>query len=285
MMGIVNDALKNHDVVWEHMDKQWDFSYIRRVVGVEFHRLRNAHSLRFTRTADGIVVQWRQWLTDSVWSRPVLLITCAQMQGVARARPEEVTLRFSEATANGFQSFLDKLDLLLAASGGSTALEASGKRVSMSSTAHETNRHLDMAWLRRVAKGNELTLKSRRALEAIIEDLTRLGRQPATTQDSRITGNGAFLEDTVVQLFPGSDVPELPLNTLVHVEGCAEQLLPQKLHRDLCGPGTFLLIRHPLKQSKLPLLLAMMVDVGSSVCIEHRLPTACVHLASTVSAS
>ena len=281
MMGTINAALKGYDVVWEHMDKQWDFSSIRAAVGVEFHRLRNAHSLCFTRTADGIAVRWRQWLTDSAWSRPVLLITTVQMQGVAMARPKQVNLQFPEAIANGFLSFLDKLDILLAASGGSTvpeascrrasmgstAPEASCRRASMGSTAHEIDRHLDMAWLRRVARGEELALKSQRTLENIIDDLSRLGRQLATSQDSRVTGS-AFPEDTVVQLFPGSDVPEMPLNTLVQVKGCVEELLPQKLHRDLCGPGSFLLTKNSNK-GKLPFLLAMMVDVCSPVSIEH----------------
>ena len=51
MMGIIHNALKNHDMFWA-------------VMGVEFHRPRNARSLCVTRTSRGISVPWRQGATN-----------------------------------------------------------------------------------------------------------------------------------------------------------------------------------------------------------------------------
>jgi hypothetical protein len=45
MMGIINAALNNNNIVWGHLGKQWDFTSARADIGIEFRRLRNAHSL------------------------------------------------------------------------------------------------------------------------------------------------------------------------------------------------------------------------------------------------
>lgn len=220
MMDIISKALKNQNIHWGHLDKQWDFTSIRTGIGVEFHRLRNAHSLCFTRTASGVTVRWRQWLTDSEWSRPLLVLDAVRMQQVCQAmRPPELELAFPEATSNGIKSFLDKLDLLLAASDamgstvqGQTASDARGSaaqgRVG-SSTAHlhrNKDRSLDMAWLRRVAQSEERSLKNDKNIDDVISDLVRLGQVPVPARGGAASWTCPGLEDTVVQLYPGSDV-------------------------------------------------------------------------------
>lgn len=204
MMDIISKALKNHNIFWGHLDKQWDFTTIRTEIGVEFQRLRNAHSLCFTRTANGITVRWRQWLTDSEWSRPILLLNALRMQQVCHAvRPPEIQLAFPEATANGIKSFLDKLEILLESSDalGSTVQGQAGSTVRLSK-----DRRTDVAWLRRVAQSEEITLKRDDNIEDIISDLVRRGQGSVPATGSTVKETCLGLEDTVVQLYPGSDV-------------------------------------------------------------------------------
>jgi len=229
MMSIINDALKHHNIFWGHLDKQWDFTHVRGEMGIEFHRLRNAHSLCFTRTPRGITVRWRQWVADTLWSRPLLLVPAEKMKDVCRRlRPPEVPLAFSEEISRGLVTFLDKLDILLQASDslgssvhgqkgsdsvGSTVqgkqargpqgITARGKP----SFCRNEDRQLDMAWLRRVARGQELSLMSSRTIDDIIQDLVRIGRGRGPPAQGSIAPSYSGLEDTVVQLFPGSDVP------------------------------------------------------------------------------
>lgn len=101
MMDIISQALKHHNVQWGHLDKTWDFTHIRGLMGVEFHRLRNAHSFAFTRTAAGITARWKQWLTDSTWSRPLTIVSAIQMRDFYRLRPPAEPRVFPEATASG----------------------------------------------------------------------------------------------------------------------------------------------------------------------------------------
>lgn len=296
MMDIINDALKQHNILWGHLDKQWDFTYIRRLIGVEFHRLRNAHSLCFTRTSRGVVVRWRQWMTDNTWSRPILLVTALQMQDYQRARPPEVELAFTEATSTAMLSFLDKLDILLAGSvrdstvpgvlaaskatrvGGSTASDAgatssatkAGNKPGPGNLAAscQVDRQLDMAWLRRAVRNEELSLRDGKTIDDIIRDLLRVGLHPTTGQHGKAAGSHEFVEDIVVQLFPGADIPAQPLDTLVQVEGSVEQQQPKKPHRDLCGPGSFLLVRNSAKVPNLPFVLGVMTDTVRSLALQ-----------------
>lgn len=231
MMGIINAALKNNNIVWGHLDKQWDFTSVRAGIGIEFQRLRNAHSLCFTRTASGVTVRWRQWLTDNDWSRPLLLLDGVRMQQVGlELRPPEVELAFSEATSTGINSFLDKLDILLEAGDamcstvhGQAASDAQGSTVRgrVGSTAHShkrKDRRPDMAWLRRVARSEEPSLKQNLSIDNIISDLVRLGQVHVPRRGDDASWACPGLEDTVVQLYPGSDV--------CAPEACAEQRLP-----------------------------------------------------------
>lgn len=303
MMGIINAALKNHNIVWGHLDKQWDFTSVRAGLGIEFQRLRNAHSLCFTRTASGVTVRWRQWLTDNDWSRPILLLDAVRMQQVSlQMRPPEVELAFPEAISTGINSFLAKLDILLEAGDamgstaqGQAASDAKGSTVpgQVGSTAHShkrKDRMSDMAWLRRVAKSEEHSLKqhSDKSIDDIISDLVRIGQVHVPGRGDAASWACPGLEDTVVQLYPGSDVcapeacaeqslpvafqvlgqsdvnktmrPALPVDSLVKVTGCIEEQL-QGQRPETCAPGTFLLVKRP-KLCKLPFLLGMMTDAG-----------------------
>lgn len=272
MMDIISQALKDHNVQWGHLDKTWDFEYIRRMMGVEFHRLRNAHSFAFTRTAAGITVRWKQWLTDSTWSRPLTLVSAIQMRDFYRLRPPAHPRAFPEATASGILAFLDKLDVLLAASTSRDSIvpaaSTSGSRDSTvpaaksGSSCRHMDRQLDMAWLRRVVRQEELSLKDCRSIDDVLGDLIRIGQGMSPNHGNAISGQKQFPDDVLVHLFPGSDVPSLPVDSLVDVEGVArpQQQKATKLSATLCGPGDRLILRNPNKNHPLPFLMAVMAE-------------------------
>jgi hypothetical protein len=180
-------------------------------------------------------VRWRQWLTDNDWSRPLLLLDAVRMHQVGfDMRPPEVELAFPEATSTGIKSFLDKLDIFLEAGDavggavqGQAAHDAQGSTVrgQVGSTAHlhkRKDRRPDMAWLRRVARSEERSLKQNLSIDDIISDLVRLGQVHVPRRGDAASWACPGLEDTVVQLYPGSDV--------CAPEACAKQSL-RLLHK------------------------------------------------------
>lgn len=261
MMDIISQALKGHNVQWGHLDKTWDFTHIRGLMGVEFHRLRNAHSFAFTRTAAGITARWKQWLTDSTWSRPLTIVSAIQMRDFYRLRPPAEPRVFPEATASGILAFLDTLDVLLAARTSEDSTIPAGR--SGRSWRH-VDRQLDMAWLRRVVRQEELSLKDCRSIDDVLGDLIRIGKGMPLNHGNTISDQKQFPDDVLVHLFPGSDVPSLPVDSLVDVVGGAHpQEARQKatqLSATLCGPGDRLILRSPDKNHQLPFLMAVMVD-------------------------
>ena len=147
-----------------------------------------------------------------------------------------------------------------------------------------------MAWLRRAVHHEELSLRNVKTIDDIINDLVRLGHGRAPCQVKSALGSSEGLEDMVVQLFPGSDLPvpqlapnlgreprlelqiecalsqlrpALPVDNLVQVVGSIEVQLQQP-RSDTCTPGTYLLIKNPDKQRTPPFLLGVTADtVGS----------------------
>ena len=87
MLSIVRRVLSS-ELRSAHLGQVWDFKsmlddralpcYPRKM-----HNLDPAHAFRFTRSDDGIHMQWKQWCTDENWSRPIQLLAPHEIQLIA----------------------------------------------------------------------------------------------------------------------------------------------------------------------------------------------------------
>ena len=72
------------------------------------HDLPRIHCFNVFRDVSGMWVKWKQFMTDEVWSRPVLLIRARRIKEVALMRPTEVDAQF--ARVSEMQSWSRRLE-------------------------------------------------------------------------------------------------------------------------------------------------------------------------------
>ena len=75
-------------------------------------------------------------------------------------------------------------------------------------------------WLRE-AVAHTASWQTGPSIDQILDDLVRLGQNRPTVQDT--TGNVLDMpEDTIVQFFPGADLPHIPVDGLVKIDGLTD---------------------------------------------------------------
>ena len=96
---LVRSALSNGDKIHTaHVCQTWGFTQLGADAGlprIHGHDLPRIHVFNVFRSTSGIWIKWKQFMTDDVWSRPVLLLGARRMQEVARMRPAKVDARFN----------------------------------------------------------------------------------------------------------------------------------------------------------------------------------------------
>lgn len=236
MMDIITKALKKHDVMWQHLDVTWDWLEIRKLTGIEFTRLRNIHHIEFFRTDAGILVHWKQWMTDDAWSSPVLLVPAENMAMLAQARPALLPHAFPQHELPKMRSFLDRLQM---------QQQTAGTRL---------DREADFRWLYNAIDQQEPSLQNKLTLEKVIQDLIRAGSHTAMRASS--SSQQLFPADVLAQLFPGSDIPHLPVDSLLRIHGAAQASTVKAT--GVCGAGSLVIIRG---RKKLPFHLGCIAAV------------------------
>lgn len=111
MATVSSQGLKSFAINWSHHGSSYDWTYVRRIYGLEFQRYRNVHALRLERDQNGIWVQWKQFLTDPTWSKRRLVVEPDAISTFAQARPPLIAHEFTEK--NKYLNFLDRFDPLI----------------------------------------------------------------------------------------------------------------------------------------------------------------------------
>lgn len=235
MADAVNKALAGQDIMWQHLDCTWNFTSLRSAIGIEFHRLRNVHDIELYRTDDGLYCRWKQWLTDEVWSRPLLLLNSQDVVRVGELEPVRVPNRFDDGQQAKMLAWLDKIRVHIAASG------------------QDKNRELE--WLRRVVQGSEPTLQPRLTIADMLRNIRSCDGRAAP----KSAREAEFPMDVLGQLFPGADITGMPVNTLLSVVGSAEQ--QQRAHKATCEPGDMVLLAGEMKHNALPFHVGVIMEL------------------------
>ena len=67
------------------------------------------------------------------------------------------------------------------------------------------------------------------SIDRIIADILDLGRQSLAKPEVDRSGLEALPADSIVQLFPGADLPNVPVDALVHIDGVGGMSRPKVL--------------------------------------------------------
>ena len=113
MATLIMNSLKSYSMSWNHLEGSLDFEALRALLGIEVHKLRNIHDLEIYRAAGGIFARFKQYMSDTTWSRPRLVIGSEQVPIVAQAVPKPILHQFSASHKQKFADFLTKFELLL----------------------------------------------------------------------------------------------------------------------------------------------------------------------------
>lgn len=238
LAAIVNERLTAYQVEWQHLGLSFDWKHIRTLIGVEAKRLRNIHDFEVFRVANGIHARWRQYMTDEQWSRPVLLVNQEQLDAISRMRPPDVPHSFSVQQKNEISNWLDKLDLVLA------------------SNEQDVLRKDQMTWLRNtVLKGSD----PGPGLPKMVFDLQRVGSGLNDALVSCDASDLSFPSDLLYQVAPGHDVENMPVQTLISLEGVPDCDVAQKAY---CGVGDFIAVKSTSRTGKLPFAVGRLIDIS-----------------------
>ena len=151
-------------------------------------RMRNldpVHAFRFYR-ARGICVLWKQWCTDEVWCRPVLLVSEEDMPALASFRQPLLDMEFSAG-----QGILDWIN-----------------RFEVWCSSHPVGQYTDFGaefrWLRALVH-HEVPgeYAPGTTVDTLLRDLQALPH--SRPQGPRATGG--LQSDMITQLFPGAAPP------------------------------------------------------------------------------
>jgi len=214
MWDLVLRALNSSEtIVAAHVSNSWNWTAAfdaARLPRVHGHDLPRIHVFNVFRLSTGIWLKWRQYMTDGTWSRPVLLIGARKMSEIAFLRPTPQAPHFKHRSP--MLNWTSKLE--------STLLDQMALTRSDGADAHVKER---IAWLKQVIQHTHPKYNGQQSpcLEEIIADLRLIGtgnRGPVAP----IADDGlSYADDMMVQHFPGSDLPVVPVDSLLRIDGLA----------------------------------------------------------------
>ena len=215
------------DVKSGHLSQVWAWKELSEHKCVaKMRNLDPVHAFRFFRSG-GIYMQWKQWCTDEQWSKSVLLIPEGDVHSLASFRPPCRDMEFSAA-----QSILDWIN-----------------RFEVWCTSQPVGKYKDFdqefRWLRAIVQHQVPGEYSPgTTVDALLQDLKALPH--ARPQGPRAPGS--LQSDTITQLFPGADIPPIPAEDLVRIDGITH--VPptaggRPIRSNVIHPGSLLLVRVP----------------------------------------
>ena len=166
------------------------------------HNLDPCHAFRFSRE-HGIWMQWKQWCTDTEWSKPVQMLSELEARKLAKWLPVRSKMAFPD--------------------GGGTILDCISKLEAWCAAQPPESQYLglhnEFAWLRAAVQHQ---VPGAYAPGTEVEDLLRdLRGLPHTPPGADASGQQfrQVPQDIIAQMYPGADLPNIPLNALVRIGG------------------------------------------------------------------
>jgi hypothetical protein len=197
MLRIVAQYLRTCEFLPDHLDQVWDWHgqkkrrWFRKVTG-----LARVHAYRIYRS-NGIYMEWKQWMTDEQWSKPVLLVPADKIATVAAWHPDTCPMAFKKP--DRMHEWLNKLQLWCASQQGEKF----------------ANVGPSFEWLHQVVDHKAPGYAPCSSVEKILSDVRalprRIGKQPTS-------GAAYNIDRQICLMYPGADVPRVPAADLVHIE-------------------------------------------------------------------
>ena len=219
MWSHITNAVKSHDISISHVTDAWAFKELQDGNGIsEIKGVRHPHVFSIFRRG-GVYIQWKQYMTDEVWSRPVLMLPPNLMRTVGALRPQRIDFEFKQK--NSMLAWIDKLSMSLA-------------------NVHGTCKHRarDLEWLRALILKKDPAYNPQISLDKLIDDLIAIGKQGSTRARA---STDTFPQDQIAQLLPGADQVHVPPDYLMHISG---QHDPPPPPPDVVIPGHFLIVKN-----------------------------------------
>ena len=194
-------------------------------------------------------MQWKQWCTDEQWSKSILLIPEEDVHSLGSFRPPGRDMEFSAA-----QSILDWIN-----------------RFEVWCTSQPVGKYKDFdqefRWLRAIVQHQVPGEYSPgTTVDALLQDLKALPH--ARPQGPRAPGN--LQSDTITQLFPGADIPPIPAENLVRIDGVTHHPPTaggRPIRSNVIHPGSLLLVRVPedteVQDTRVKFLVAVALETSA----------------------
>ncbi len=190
-------------------------------------------------------MQWKQWCTDEHWGRAVLLVPEEDVRELASFRPPCLDMEFSAR-----QPILDWIN-----------------RFEVWCSTQPVGKYKDFEnefrWLRAIVSHQVPgEYSTGTTVDALLQDLKALPH--ARPQGPRKLGG--LQNDAITQLFPGSDIPSIPAENLVRIDGITHTVGGRRIRSNVIYPGSLLVVRVPedTKVQGLPVRFLVAVAVETN---------------------
>ena len=241
------------DVKTGHLSQVWGWKEISEHRC--WSRMRNldpAHAFMFFR-ASGIYLQWKQWCTDEDWCKPVLLVSEGDMFMLASFRPPCLDMVFSAG-----QAILDWIDRFQVWCAAQPVSKYKGFEA-------------EFRWLRAIVHHQVPGEYSPgTTVDNLLRDLKALPH--ARPQGPRAPG--MLQSDTITQSFRGADIPPIPAENLLKIDGVTHIAGGLPIRSRVIHPGSLLLVRVPddtqVHGFPIKFLVAVAVQTSSRMVRDQR---------------
>ena len=212
-----------------HLSQVWGWKELKELPCVA--RMRNldpVHAFRFYRSG-GIYMQWKQWCTDEHWCRAILLVPEENVRSLGLFRPPRLDMVFSEGKA--ILDWINRFEIWCA--------------------SHPVGKYTDFdnefRWLR-AAVHHQVPgeYSPGTTVEALLQALKGLSHE----RPQRPRAPGSLQSDAITQLFPGADIPPIPAENLIRIDGITHTAPTtaagtRRIRSNVIHPGSLLAVRVP----------------------------------------
>jgi len=219
MIKTVMAGMPGWDISHSHLTRVWAWKGLDTLKITPFVGFRLVHCMNIVRKPTGIWVRWKQYLTCETWSKPVLVVSPDMVRLIAAWRPARVPQRFKQEPLANMQSWMDKFEVAL--TDGSRELN---------------ERRTDLHRLRNIIKQENPAYTTGPSVDEIITDLSSL----RGVGEKRVA-EAPMPEDQLVTFFSGSDIPPLPVDSLIRLPK-APAMPGRNSVPDVMGPGSMLIV-------------------------------------------
>lgn len=214
------------------------------------HNLAPAHAFRFSLDS-GVWMQWKQWTTDEAWSKPVQVLSLPEAVLLGQWRHSEQNMEFQ----SGGQPILDWVGRLEA---WCAAQPVGSEYLGL---------HHEFAWLRAAIHH---TVPGAYVPGTRVDDILRDLRALPHTRPGACAPSSQrreFPQDIIAQLYPSADVPNLPHEALVRIEGVTHTAAGASVRSNVLAPGSHIVMAAPHGTTaygqELPIVVGQVVDTSS----------------------